>query len=88
MFEHDRSAARGEMAARGLIVFKHASALGNASAHELFDRVIVGRAVGDEIRLPGDPGLDNMPPARRFADYGVKVDDASLPKGVEILRLL
>ena len=36
MFEHDRSAARGEMATRKLIVFGHASALGNAPAHKLF----------------------------------------------------
>ena len=43
MFEHDRSAARGEMAARKLIVFKHATALGNAPAHDLFDRVTVDR---------------------------------------------
>jgi CRISPR-associated protein Csd2 len=39
MFEHDRSAARGEMATRKLIVFRHATALGNAQAHSLFDRV-------------------------------------------------
>jgi hypothetical protein len=39
MFEHDRSAARGEMATRGLYVFKHDSELGNARAHELFERI-------------------------------------------------
>ena len=39
MFEHDRSAARGEMATRKLVVFRHASALGNAPAQELFARV-------------------------------------------------
>ena len=42
MFEHDRSAARGAMTSRKLVVFKHATALGNASAHSLFDRVKIG----------------------------------------------
>jgi CRISPR-associated protein Csd2 len=88
MFEHDHSAARGEMSARGLIAFKHGSALGNASAHALFDRVTVGRVAGDEIRLPGDPRLDNLPPARRFADYRVTIDRAGLPEGVDILELV
>lgn len=40
MFEHDRSAARGEMATRGLYVFKQHSELGNAPAHSLFDRIL------------------------------------------------
>jgi CRISPR-associated protein Csd2 len=88
MFEHDRSAARGEMAVRGLIAFKHASALGNAHAHALFDRVTVGRAAGDEIRLPGDPRLDNLPPARRFSDYRVGIARDGLPEGVEIIQLV
>src|SRR5574338_982044 len=44
MFEHDRSAARGEMATRGLFVFKHDSELGNAHAHALFDRITVKRS--------------------------------------------
>jgi CRISPR-associated protein Csd2 len=88
MFEHDRSAARGEMAVRGLIAFKHASALGNAHAHALFDRVTVGRAAGDEIRLPGDPRLDNLPPARRFSDYRVEIARDGLPEGVEIIQLV
>jgi CRISPR-associated protein Csd2 len=88
MFDHDRSAARGEMAARKLIAFKHASALGNAQAHSLFDRVTVGRVSGDEIRLPGDPRLDNLPPARRFSDYRVDIDRAGMAEGVEILELI
>jgi CRISPR-associated protein Csd2 len=88
MFEHDHSAARGEMAARRLITFKHASALGNAPSHSLFDRVAVGRAAGDDIRLPGDPRLDNLPPARRFADYRVEVNRKGLPEGVEMLDLI
>lgn len=88
MFEHDRSAARGEMAARRIIVFRHESALGNAPAHALFERVRVGRAANGEIRFPGDPRLDNAPPARRFADYRVEIDHQNLPEGVEILELL
>lgn len=56
MFEHDRSAARGEMATRKLFVFEHDSALGNAPAHRLFERVDYKRT--DEIK-----------PARSFADY-------------------
>lgn len=88
MFEHDRSAARGEMAARKVIAFKHASALGNAPAHALFERVTVGRAVDGELRLPGDQRLDNLPPARRFADYRIEIDRDGLPEGVEILELV
>ncbi|MDH4185547.1 MAG: type I-C CRISPR-associated protein Cas7/Csd2 [Nitrospira sp.] len=57
MFEHDRSAARGEMTTRGLYVFKHDSELGNAPAHTLFDLIQVKRANGD-----GGP-------ARSFSDY-------------------
>jgi CRISPR-associated protein Csd2 len=86
--EHDHSAARGEMAVRGLITFKHASALGNAHAHALFDRVTVGRAAGNEIRLPGDPRLDNLPLARRFSDYRVEIARDGLPEGVEIIQLV
>ena len=47
MFEHDRSATRGEMAARKLIVFKHDSALGSQPAHKLFDAVKVERVNGE-----------------------------------------
>jgi CRISPR-associated protein Csd2 len=88
MFEHDHSAARGEMAARRLVVFKHASALGNAPAHALFDRVTVGRAVGGEVRQPGDQRLDNLPPARHFTDYHVTVDHDGIPEGVEVVELI
>ncbi|MDZ4789936.1 MAG: type I-C CRISPR-associated protein Cas7/Csd2 [Hyphomicrobiales bacterium] len=88
MFEHDRSAARGEMAARKLIVFRHASALGNAPAHALFDRVRVGRDVNGEFREPGDVRLDNVPPARRYSDYLVEIDREGLPAGVEIIERL
>ncbi|MCG5517307.1 MULTISPECIES: type I-C CRISPR-associated protein Cas7/Csd2 [unclassified Ectothiorhodospira] len=77
MFEHDRSAARGEMAARKLIVFEHESAMGNAPAHTLFDAVKVERAEGSEDR-----------PARSFADYHVSVDAPAIPTGVNMRELL
>ncbi len=76
LFEHDRSAARGEMAARRLIAFKHAHPMGNAPAHSLFERVAVIRN-GD-----GDS------PARSFADYSVRIDRDGLPDGVEIVEVL
>jgi CRISPR-associated protein Csd2 len=74
MWEIDRSASRGLMATRGLYVFEHDSPLGNAPAHELFDRIHVP-ALGD--RLP-----------RSFADYTVQVDDQNLPRGVTLHRLV
>lgn len=72
MFDHDHSAARGKMNARGLIVFKHADKLGNAPAHTLFDAVHIGRK----------NGVDG--PARAFDDYEVVVDDAAIPNGVQM----
>lgn len=62
MFEHDRSAARGQMSTRGLYVFEHESELGNAHAHALFDRLVVTRC--------GDPAG----PARDFGAYSVAFD--------------
>jgi CRISPR-associated protein Csd2 len=88
MFEHDHSAARGEMTTCRLVVFKHESALGNANAHKLFERVKVGRAIDGETYTPGDKRLDNLPPARSFGDYRVEVDRTDLPAGVEILELV
>ena len=70
-------AARGEMAARKLIVFEHQNAMGNAPAHALFDAVKVRRADGSEDR-----------PARSFADYRVRVDAEAMPKGVSVRELL
>jgi CRISPR-associated protein Csd2 len=58
MFDHDRSAARGEMSTRGLYVFKHESELGDAPAHSLFDLVQVAQ-------------VDPATPARGFADFSV-----------------
>lgn len=76
MFEHDRSAARGEMSARKLIVFKHQDALGNAPAHKLFEAVKVERVT------------DVSSPARTFGDYQVTIDRDAVPDSVEILELL
>lgn len=74
MFELDRSAARGNMATRELIVFRHESELGNAPAYQLFDRVQVKKKAGDA-------------PARSYQDYEVTVDEADLPPGVTCTRL-
>jgi CRISPR-associated protein Csd2 len=71
MFEHDRSAARGEMATRGLYVFKHERDLGNAPAHELFRRITVWRNEGCAV-------------PRRYEDYTVSVNDTPLPPGVTL----
>ncbi len=89
MFEHDRSAARGEMATRGLIVFEHESKLGNAHADALFERVEIERkrpdADGTDQRHPiGSPNIDNWGPARSSADYAVSIDRESLPTGVTV----
>lgn len=75
MFEHDRSAARGEMATRGLYVFKHESKLGNAHAHDLFERI--------DVKL-----RDGVTAPRVFKDYRVTVNDAALPTGVTLARLV
>lgn len=88
MFEHDRSAARGEMASRKIVAFKHANALGNAPAHELFERVIVKRRFGEDLYELDSLRLDNLPPARRYADYDVTLNRSGLPTGVEALEIL
>jgi CRISPR-associated protein Csd2 len=71
MFEHDRSAARGEMATRGLYVFKHDSELGNAHAHSLFDRIKVARKDGIDV-------------ARNFSDYTVTFDGKEIAAGATV----
>ena len=73
MFEHDRSAARGEMSTRGLYVFEHESKLGNAQAFSLFDRVQVEKK-------------SDVP--RSFSDYVVNVDEENMPGGVTLRRLV
>lgn len=75
MFENDRSAARGKMAVRELIIFKHDSELGNAPAWKVFDTVKVERA-----------NKDDNSPARAYSDYVVSVDEAALPEGVTCQR--
>ena len=85
MFDHDRSAARGEMAARRLILFKHDSPLGNTPAHRLFERVAVKRICEGEEYEPGERRAHNLPPARAYADYVVHVDAGKLPSGVEFV---
>lgn len=85
MFDHDRSAARGEMATRCLTVFRHASALGNAQAQALFDRVTVSRVHAGEARPVGDERTHNWPPARAWSDYRVEVNRDDLPEGIEII---
>ena len=69
MFENDHSAARGMMAVRKLIIFRHEKELGNAPAWKLFERVRVARKA--DVTVP-----------RSFADYEWTVDDANLPDGV------
>ena len=75
MFEHDRSAARGLMSTRGLYVFEHSSALGNAPASQLFERITVKRKE------------DSEGPARSFKEYDVLIDESSLGE-VKLLRKL
>ena len=75
MFEHDRSAARGEMAARGLYVFKHDSKLGNAPAHSLFDRI--NPHLKDGVTVP-----------RAFSDYQIDINQTDLPNGVVLKKLV
>ena len=86
MFEHDRSAARGMMAARRLIAFRHDSALGNAQAHKLFDRITVERAHKGETAPVGDDRTHNWPVARAFSDYTIRLDKADLPPGITIVE--
>lgn len=86
MFEHDRSAARGMMAARRLIAFRHDSALGNAQAHKLFDRVTVQRDHKGETLPVGDDRTHNWPVARAFTDYSIRLDKTALPEGISIVE--
>ncbi|MBI2251615.1 MAG: type I-C CRISPR-associated protein Cas7/Csd2 [Armatimonadetes bacterium] len=75
MFEHDRSAARGLMSTKKLIVFKHDSPLGKAPAYKLFDLVKVEKKQG------------NSCPARSFSDYEVKIDKDNLKSmGIDVIE--
>ena len=70
MFEHDHSAARGKMAVRKLIIFKHDSELGNAPAYKIFETVKIKRK--ENVKIP-----------RSFNDYEeIYVDESELPEGV------
>jgi CRISPR-associated protein Csd2 len=75
MFEHDHSAARGKMAARRLIVFKHESDLGNAPSHKLFELVKVEKK--DSVVVP-----------RQFGDYIVTINKTDVPQGVTLIEKL
>ncbi len=72
MFENDRSAARGKMCLRKLYVFKHDSALGNAPAHILFDKIKVEKN-------------DNVIAPRSFGDYTITIDE-NMPAGIELVE--
>lgn len=74
MFDIDRSAARGLMSARKLIVFRHESELGNAPANKLFDRVTISK-VSDKS-------------ARQFSDYKIEIDKDNMPQGVTMQELI
>ena len=73
MFEHDRSAARGLMSTRKLIVFEHNSKMGDAPVHELFDAVTVTRR-------------DESKPAREFSEYIISIDSARIPQSVKLVE--
>lgn len=75
MFEHDHSAARGKMAVRELLVFKHECELGNAPSHKLFDLIDIKRK-------------DHLKPARNYQDYIVEIDESKVPEGVELLKMV
>lgn len=75
MFDHDRSASRGEMSARGLYVFEHDNQLGNAPATNLFERITVSRKPEVEV-------------ARAFSDYIINLEESNMPKGVTLVKKL
>ena len=75
MFDLDRSASRGTMAPQKLIVFKHQSALGNAPAHRLFERIAATRRVSVQT-------------ARQFSDYEFSINRNDLPENVEMVEML
>ena len=75
MFDHDRSAARGEMTARGLYIFQHSSQLGNAPAHSLFERVSA------QLQDPSKP-------PRNFSDYQLSINQDNLPAEINLIQRL
>ena len=75
MFEHDHSAARGKMAVRELIVFKHSKELGDCPAYKLFDAVKVKKNEGVEY-------------PRMYQDYTVEIHEEDIPDTVEMKRMI
>lgn len=75
MFEHDHAAARGKMAVRKLVVFKHDSELGNYQSHKLFELIRVTKNEDDR-------------PARKYSDYSVEIDRSEVPEGVSVIEKL
>ena len=75
MFEHDHSAARGKMAVRELIVFKHSKELGDCPAYKLFDAVEVSRKA--DVVYP-----------RNYCDYDVQIHGEQIPDSVEVKRMI
>ena len=75
MWDSDRSASRGMMAPRGLYVFSHNNRLGNAPAHKLFE------CIKPHLKIEG-----SVP--RQFSDYEVLVNEAELPPGITLTRLI
>ena len=75
MFECDRAAARGNMAVRELIVFKHDSELGEAPAYRLFDTIKITRN-------------NQEAPARAYSDYTITIDEDKIPAGVTMKRMI
>ena len=75
MFENDHSAARGKMAVRELIVFKHSKELGDCPAYKLFDAVEVKK--NEEIEYP-----------RKYQDYTVEIHEENIPDSVEVRRMI
>ncbi len=70
MWDHDRSAARADMACRGLFVFSHDDPLGNAPAHKLTETITITRTNPGEV-------------PRSFADYVIgEQEPGTLPSGV------
>lgn len=75
MFEHDHSAARGKMAVRELIVFKHSKELGDCPAYKLFDAVEVKK--NNDVEYP-----------RQYRDYTVTIHQEAIPDTVEVKRMI
>jgi CRISPR-associated protein Csd2 len=74
MWDFDRSASRGMMACRGIIIFSHDNPYGNAPAHRLIDRVTL--SLKDGVAAP-----------RSFSDYSVSIDQDNLPEGITLTHL-